>query len=461
MNFALDNAVMDNDLDAQGHYILNLAGFIPIPPDIVADDDPRLSDQRVPLDGSVTNAKVAATAGIVQSKLLLNGSIPSGWLGTTGGTAAAGNLAEYVSRKAQPNGYASLDGTGKIPVAQLPALAGVGTVTSVGLAMPVHFSVTGSPVTTAGALTAAWASTTGPCWFGVQLAGSSPPSFHTGPLPVGIIPNLPASQITSGIFDPLRLPVAAYGAVHNKGAVPDPGDATGDPTQYLARDQTYKSTPTSGKVTVITTTGAGVTFTPDSGCRVLFVELWGGGGGGGGAAASIGNCASGAGGGGGSYASKFITGTIASLYNVGVGVGGAGGGSGGGAGSPGGSTVWAGGPFQANGGNGGNGDNTGGTIPGVTRGGASGGIGASSDLAMSGGDGGDAIRWDGTHGRSGDGGDGASGGGGAKGRSGEGAGNTGNTYGGGGSGAVSGITTGTGYGGGAGAQGAIRITQYF
>jgi hypothetical protein len=459
MIFSLENGLLTTDLDCQFNNLINLGGLDPLPPGLVRDDDPRLSDERIPMDGSVTDIKVAPAAAIVQSKLNLNGVIPPAWLGTTSTKAAKGSDAEYKSNKGVASGYASLDGTGKVPVGQLPALAGTGTVTSVGLALPAaHFTITGSPVTSSGTLTAAWTSILGPCWFGVQLGTANPPAFHTGAIPLGLVPNLPAAQVNSGIFDPARLPVAVYGVGHAKGVIPDPGDATGDPNQYLARDMTFKTTPTSGKVTVIVTTGAG-TFAPDAGARALFVELWGGGGGGGGAVAPSG-CAAASGGGGGAYGSKWITSPLQGTYNVIVGNGGAGGNLSGGNGSPGGDTSWAGGPFAANGGAGGIGDATGGLGVGVVRVGASGGAPVLSQLGMNGGDGGDSIRWDATHGRSGDGGEGASGGGGAKGRNTEGTGVAGNTYGGGGGGALS-YSNAPGFAGGAGAQGVIRITQFF
>lgn len=457
MIFSLENGVLTTDLDCQFNNLLNIGALVPTPPGLVQDDDPRLSDARAPLDGSVTDIKVAAGAAIVQSKLNLNGAIPTAWLGNTATKAAQGNLAEYISHKGAANGYASLDGTGKIPLTQLPALAGAGTVTSVGLALPAHFSVTGSPVTSSGTLSAAWASAPANSWFGNSTGTATAPAFRTVALPVGVIPNLPAAQITSGVFVPARLPIAVYGPGHDKGAVPDPGDGTNDPDWYLSRDMTYKKTPTSAKISVINTTGPG-TFTPDTGARALFVELWGAGGGGGGAVGSSGLAAA-SGGGGGAYASGWITGTLQGVYNVIVGAGGAGGSTGGGDGNPGGQTSWAGGPLLANGGNGGKGDFPGASVVGVVQVGSPGGSPAGSQLGMSGGDGGDSIRWDGTHGRSGDGGEGASGGGSAKGHSSQGAGVVGNSYGGGGSGALS--TTVTGYQGGVGAQGIIRVTQFF
>jgi hypothetical protein len=459
MNFSLENGLLTTDLDCQFNNLINLGGFDPVPPGLVSDDDPRLSDERIPLDGSVTDAKVAAAAGIVQSKLSLNGVIPPAWLGTTSTKAARGDLAEYKSNKAVANGYASLDGTGKIPLGQLPALAGTGTVTSfsAGDCLPL-FTTTEATVNTTPALSFALASAPANSWFGNSTGSAAPPAFRTGKFPAGLIPDLDAAIIVSGIFPYTRIPTAVYGPGNHSGGIPNPGAAVaGTETDTLCRDLAFRPTPTSAKVSVITTVGAG-TFTPDTGCRALFVELWGGGGGGGGAVAPSG-CAAASGGGGGAHASKWITGTIAGLYNVFVGSGGVGGGIGGGDGNPGVATTWAGGPFLANGGLGGKGDSAGGGTVGVVHVGSSGGGPASSDLGMSGGDGGDSIRWDATHGRSGDGGEGASGGGGAKGRSGDGPGGPGNTYGGGGSGALS--TSVTGQNGGAGAQGVIRITQFF
>lgn len=239
----IDNGKLVNDLDAAGFRILHVSGFSPPPPGLVVDDDPRLSDARTPLDGSVTDASVAADAAIAQSKLNLNGGIPPAWLGTTDTTAAQGDLAEYLSNKGQPNGYASLDGGGLVPVAQLPEGAGSGTVTSVGLSLPAEFDVTGSPITGSGELAATWADAPGTSWFGNDTGGSATPSFKTTELPVALIPGLDAAKIVSGVFDPALLPIAAgVGVSHAPGAVPDP-EASGDATDYLARDMTYQALP--------------------------------------------------------------------------------------------------------------------------------------------------------------------------------------------------------------------------
>lgn len=240
----IQNGLLLSDLDADGFNLLNVGSIVPVPLGLVADDDPRLTDARAPLDGSVTNESVAEDAAIAQSKLNLNGGIPAGWLGTTDTTAARGDLAEYIANKGQPDGYASLDSGGLVPVAQLPDGAGSGTVTSVGLTMPAEFNVTGSPITSNGAFAVAWANAPGTSWFGNDTGGSATPAFKTTEIPGALIPDLDAAKITTGVFDPDLLPVAVgVGVSHAPGAVPDP-EASGDVTDYLARDMTYQPVPT-------------------------------------------------------------------------------------------------------------------------------------------------------------------------------------------------------------------------
>jgi len=243
---AIDNGLLITDLDANQFDIQNVGNLLPVPNNLVGTDDPRLSDSRAPLDGSVTDASVASDAAIVQSKLSLDGVIPVAWLGTTSTTAAQGDLAEYLSNKGIPNGYAGLDGLGKVPPEQLPDDVGVGTVTSVDLSVDAYINVTGNPVTTSGTIALSWGLRPAFNWFGNPTGISSAPIFTDEPFPIGIIPQLPASKVTSGIFDPSLLPIAVgVGGSAAPGAVPDPG-ASGDPTDYLSRNMTYEPVPTVG-----------------------------------------------------------------------------------------------------------------------------------------------------------------------------------------------------------------------
>jgi uncharacterized protein (TIGR02145 family) len=72
----------------------------------------------------------------------------------------------------------------------------VGTVTSVGLSLPAIFTLTGSPLTTSGTLTATLASQTANMVFSSPDAGAGVPVFRS--LVASDIPNLDWSKITSG-----------------------------------------------------------------------------------------------------------------------------------------------------------------------------------------------------------------------------------------------------------------------
>lgn len=242
----IDNGVMTTDLDANHLRILNIFKLVPTPNGIIDTHDPRLDDPRVPIEGSVTNVSIAASASISQSKLDFDGNIPAFWLGFDNIHAAPGGQTEYLSNKNIPGGYAGLDGTGKVAPAQLPDDVGTGTVTSVDLTMPPEFNVAGSPVTTAGSIDVTWANIADGSWFGNSSGVSAAPTFNTTPILVSMVPQLPASKITSGVLDPARLPVAVgIGISSSKGAVPDPG-AVGNPTDYLGRDMLYHPKPSIG-----------------------------------------------------------------------------------------------------------------------------------------------------------------------------------------------------------------------
>lgn len=90
--------------------------------------------------------------------------------------------------------------------------AGAGSVTSVGLSLPSPLSVTVSPITTAGTLTAVWATQSAGAVFAGPTAGSpSTPGFRA--LVAGDIPSLPyASSVGLAVTVPAFLTVAVTGS---------------------------------------------------------------------------------------------------------------------------------------------------------------------------------------------------------------------------------------------------------
>lgn len=127
------------------------------------------------------------------------------------------------------------------------APAGAGTVTSVALAAPAQFSVTGSPITGAGTLTLAWASQSANQVFaGPSSGGAAAPTFRS--LVADDIPSLDAAKITAGTLATARL-----------------GSGTANSTTFLRGDQTWASVTASpgGATTQIQFNDAG-SFNGDS-----------------------------------------------------------------------------------------------------------------------------------------------------------------------------------------------------
>lgn len=83
------------------------------------------------------------------------------------------------------------------------ASGGSGTVTSVALTMPAEFSVSGSPVTTAGTLAVSKASQSANLFFASPDGSAGAPVFRA--MAAADVPNLPASRITSGTFSSDRV----------------------------------------------------------------------------------------------------------------------------------------------------------------------------------------------------------------------------------------------------------------
>ena len=248
----LENAVLSTDLDCGNYSLRNIGLLDPVPDNLVALDDPRLTGGRIPASGSVTNDSVNAAAEIDQSKLNLNLNIPSDW--TIGAVppgdgvprAAAGDAAELLSRKGAPNGYAALGSDGKLPVGHVAAGAAVGTVTSISIhfvvrpPVPPPMAVTPQQISSSGVFNFHWNNPASMSWFGsdgtldTQHQSFCYPFFVTDkPFP---IVNFPCSKFTSGKLKLARIPVAKpLGAGSAPGAVPDPG-ATGSGHMYLGRN---------------------------------------------------------------------------------------------------------------------------------------------------------------------------------------------------------------------------------
>jgi hypothetical protein len=239
-----ENACLANDLDCRGFSLRNVLHFYPVPGNLVQLTDPRLSDPRPVPPGSVTNESVADQAAIVQSKLNLNGVIPPAWFtppppdidAPAPVYPARGDQAEMLARKGVPNGYAAIDSNRRLLPANVPAGAGLGTVSDVRFSFPAAFSVFQGAPGAAINCAVTWVNAPNNSWFGIN---SKEPQFHTEQLPIEIIPGFSATKFTTGLFDPDTLPIAKYGVGHATGMVPDPGE-TGDRNEYLSRDMTYR-----------------------------------------------------------------------------------------------------------------------------------------------------------------------------------------------------------------------------
>jgi hypothetical protein len=238
MTPVLENAQLGSDLDCQNFDLLKIRHMYPVPTGLVALDDPKLYDPRVPPFGSVLNDHVAATADIQQSKLSLNGSVPMPWLGTGADQAAPGNLVERVANKGVPGGYAAVDAQGRLLSGNVATGAASGTVNSVALSTPGGVLVSGSPITTSGSFAVTFKPSLNNSWFGVKEGAPVPSSYSTD-IPLEIVPPLDASKFTTGTFAIERLPEAiGLGLSHAKGVVPDTGK-TGDASEYLGRDMQW------------------------------------------------------------------------------------------------------------------------------------------------------------------------------------------------------------------------------
>lgn len=227
-----------------------------------------------------------------------------------------------------------------------------GNVTSVGLSLPADFTVTGSPVTTTGTLTATLANIpTGTGGFVRQTS----PTITSPTLTTPVLGTPSSGTLTSCTGLPLTTGVTGILPAANGGT----GRSASSVGLWIGRQ-------------IFTSTG---TYTPTAGTNSILVRIVGGGGGGGGAAATAaGQVAAGSGGGAGGYSEARITSAFSGV-TVTIGAAGAGGTAGANPGTVGGNSS-LGAILTANGGQAGNGGTAatpGGTVSGVAGGTASGG----------------------------------------------------------------------------------------
>jgi len=276
-------------------------------------------------------------------------------------------------------------------------MASGGTVTSVGLAAPPEFTVSGSPVTSAGTLTFTKANENiNTVWAAPSSGAAGPPTFRA----------LVAADLPAVVL----------------------------------------------RVLMIVASGS---YVPSAGTRAIYVECIGGGGSGGGAPAASSNLSCGGGGGSGAYCAVWLT-SVKASYNLAIGAGAAG--VSGAAGNAGGDTTFD-SPSVCTAKGGGAGQVlAAGTAAATCYGGPGGGIsgGNLGDLTNNGNDGGPGLRLSGTAGWGGSGGPSVWGG--ARiGNQVSGAPAAGLAAGAGGTGA---LTTATVFAGGAGANGIVRVWEF-
>lgn len=243
MKRGIDNGLLLSDLDANNFVIRNLESIDD--PQFVTIDDPRLTDARNVLPGSVITEDVSEDAAIDQSKLQLDGDIPLNYLGQTEDKAAPGDVVLYKSTKNASFGYGGLGLDGKLPSGTVPTV-GTGSVTDIDVQFPESaFTVVPAHSGTDRVFDVYWTSQNPETFLGNMSGAPSIPTFMGAEFPITLIPNIDGSKITSGVFPVGRVPIAQpVGGGHAPGLVPEPGsdslDPSAQPANYLARDLTWK-----------------------------------------------------------------------------------------------------------------------------------------------------------------------------------------------------------------------------
>ncbi len=132
---------------------------------------------------------------------------------------------------------------------------GGGTVTSVGLTAPAQFSVTGSPVTGAGALALAWVNEAANIVLaGPAAGGAAAPTFRA--LAAADIPNLDAAKITAGQLATARGGTGVDGSAAANGNLLI-GNGTGYSLAALTAGANITITPGAGSISIAAAGGGG------------------------------------------------------------------------------------------------------------------------------------------------------------------------------------------------------------
>jgi hypothetical protein len=125
--------------------------------------------------GTVTSTALAAPTGftVSGSPITTSGTLtlgmPAGW---SAGDLLLGNGANSVARL--PVGVA---GAALVSNGTTAGWGAVGSVSSVALALPPQFTVSGSPITSSGTITGSWATVAAHRWLGNATGGTTTPTF--------------------------------------------------------------------------------------------------------------------------------------------------------------------------------------------------------------------------------------------------------------------------------------------
>ena len=155
------------------------------------------ANQAITLSGDVTGSGATGISTTIANNAVTTAKIADANV-TTAKLADAGvTMAKLAQAGATSGQIIKWNGTAWAPANDETA-AGGGGVSSVGLSLPALFSVTGSPVTSSGTLTAAFASQTANTFLAAPNGSGGVPTMRA--IVAADVPSLPASIIGSGTF---------------------------------------------------------------------------------------------------------------------------------------------------------------------------------------------------------------------------------------------------------------------